>query len=128
MTKLVMDAYAWIEYFEGSRQGKKVQDLIQEGNEILTHTLTVAEVASKISRKGKDGTAAYHALHALTKIITTNDDFSRDAGLLHAHLRQRIDHFGLADAFVLLLARQQNAKVVTGDPHFKGMDNVIFLN
>lgn len=122
-----MDAYAWIEYLEGSSQGKRVQRMIQEGNEILTHTLTVAEVVSKISRKGLDGAAAYHALHALSRIITTDEDFSRDAGLLHAQLRPKIDHFGLADTFVLLLARQQGAKVVTGDPHFKSMKEVIFL-
>ena len=30
MTRLVIDAYAWIEYFEGSEIGKKVKELLEK--------------------------------------------------------------------------------------------------
>ena len=30
MTKIVIDAYAWIEYFEGSERGKKVKELLEK--------------------------------------------------------------------------------------------------
>lgn len=126
MTKYIMDAYAWIEYFEGTKQGKVVQELLQD-NEILTHSVTVAEVVSKMRRKGLNGELAFHALQGLTRIIPTEGDDCKMVGLLHAEMRAKIPGFGLADAFVLHLARDRQGRVVTGDHHFQHERGVLFL-
>lgn len=127
MTKYVIDAYAWIEYFEGSFQGKKVRDILTGEHEILTHAVTVAEVVSRMKRKGFDGEAAFHALQGLSQMIPINVDFSMEVGLVHAETRAKVPGFGLADAFVLVLARKVGGKIVTGDPHFQQEKGVVFL-
>lgn len=127
MTKYIIDAYAWIEYFEGSSQGKKVRDMLSGEHEILTHAVTVAEVVSRMKRKSFDGEAAFGALQGLSQIIPATADFSQEVGLAHAETRAKVPGFGLADAFVLVLARKAGGKIVTGDPHFQQEKGVVFL-
>ncbi len=49
-------------------------------------------------------------------------NFSKEVGIACAKIKKKIKDFGLADAFVLI-----TAKILTGDPHFKGMNNVVYL-
>ena len=43
MTKFVIDAYAWIEYLEGSEEGMKVSEIIEDDlNDVFTSSATVA--------------------------------------------------------------------------------------
>src|SRR3989344_3150786 len=126
MTKYVIDAYAWIEYLEGSKQGKVVQEILFGQHEIITSAVTIAEVVSRIKRKGMDGEAAYRALQGLSIIVPLDAEMCKEVGLLHAETRYRISGFGLADAFVLSLARKIGGKIVTGDPHFKSEKGVLF--
>ncbi len=127
MTKFVIDAYAWIEYLEGSSQGYIVKGLLFSNHEILTHAVTMAEVVSRIKRKGFDGEAAFRAIQGLSQIIPADADFCKEVGLIHAQTRAKVPGFGLADAFVLVLARRVGGKIVTGDPHFKSEKGVLFL-
>lgn len=127
MTKYVIDAYAWIEYFEGTAQGKIMRSLLIPANEILTHVVTVTEVVSRIERKGFDGESAFNAILGLSKIIPLDITSCKEIGFLHASQRKKIPGFGLADTFVLHLARTTGGKIVTGDPHFQHEKNILFL-
>ncbi len=127
MTKYIIDAYAWIEYFEGSNQGKILHKILTPENEILTHAVTVSEVVSRIERKGFAGESAFNAILGLSKIIPLDIASCKEIGFLHASQRKKIPGFGLADTFVLYLSRTTGGKIVTGDPHFQNEKNVLFL-
>lgn len=118
--KYVIDAWAWLEYLNGSNLGLKVKELIKNGN-VFTSAVTVAEVISKVERKGMDTSVAFNAITSLSKIIEIDEFFSREAGLLHADIKKSRPNFGLADSFVLQAAINLHAKVLTGDPDFKGL-------
>jgi predicted nucleic acid-binding protein len=60
-------------------------------------------------------------------IVEADGELSYEAGILHAEIRRTIRDFGLADAYVLATARRLGAKVLTGDPHFNGVDDAIML-
>jgi len=125
---VVVDAYAWIEYFFGSAAGKKVQAIVEdEKNIIITSAVTVAELASKFARVGEKFDDARAVLLSLSSIETINWDNAEDTGALHAQLRKTRKHIGLADAFVILTARKAGAKILTGDDDFKGLPGVIFV-
>ncbi len=64
---------------------------------------------------------------ALSLIFNINFDFVEEAGKLHADLKKDRKNISLADAFVLLTAKKLNARVVTGDPDFKGLREVILI-
>jgi len=126
--KLVVDSHAWIDYFEGGDSGKEVMEYLEDSNnEIVTNILNLAEISSFFDRRGKDGQEAHKIILSNSKIYNFNVDFSREAGKLHAQIRKKIKDFGLIDAFVLLTARKINAKVLTGDPHFKGFKETILI-
>ena len=128
MTRFVIDAYAWIEYFIGSEKGGKVAEIIEKDeNEIFTNNVTLAEIVSKIQRSGKNYVKSFETVLAYSKVFTFDENFSKDVGLLHAKIREKIKDFGLADAFVLQTAISLSAKIVTGDEHFKGMKNVVLI-
>ena len=44
--KVVLDSFAWIEYFSGSLRGEKVRQFVEDGN-ATTPTIVIAEVSEK---------------------------------------------------------------------------------
>lgn len=126
--RYVIDAYAWIEYLIGSRAGEKVKSVLEEeGNEIFTCAVTVAEVISKTAREGRDFEAAYDILLSDSQVVNVNEDVSKEAGVLHSEMRKTRRDFGLADAYVLAVARRTKSRILTGDVHFKGVKEAIII-
>jgi predicted nucleic acid-binding protein len=128
LNKYVIDAWAWIEYFRGTPYGAKLNEILEDPTtEVYTCAITVAEVISKTARDGRDAEAAYDMLLSNSQIVNIDDQFSKNAGLLHSKMRQTRKDFGIADAFVLAAANKLEAKIVTGDAHFKGLKNAILI-
>lgn len=128
MNKYIVDAWAWIEYFRGTEYGAKLNDLLEDpNNEICTCAITVAEIISKTAREGRDVEAAYDMLLSNSQIIKLDEQISKQAGIFHFKMRQTIKDFGIADAFILAAADKLEAKVITGDPHFKSVKNAVMI-
>ena len=128
MTRYVIDAYAWIEYLIGSKAGTKVNAILEEEtNQSYTCAVTVAEVVSKVAREGQATETAYNILINNSQVIDGDEDLSKEAGLLHAEMRKKEKDFGLADAYVLATATKLKAKILTGDPHFRSVRDVVML-
>jgi predicted nucleic acid-binding protein len=127
--KYVIDAYAWIEYLVGSRAGEKIRSALEkETNEIYTCAVTVAEVVSKTAREDREFETAYDILLSNSQVVDIDEEISKEAGVLHCEMRKTKKDFGLADAYVLAVARTVNAKILTGDPHFRGVKEAVLIN
>jgi predicted nucleic acid-binding protein len=120
MTSLVIDSWTWVEYLDGSPEGKKVDRAMQEDSGLWTSVATVSEVVSKYRRKGKDEAPAISAMTALSKIGIPSLEDARQAGKIHSEIKPKVPNFSFADSFVLQLARKVGGKVLTGDPDFRG--------
>jgi predicted nucleic acid-binding protein len=128
MNSYVIDAYAWIEYLDGTEAGKQVKKIIEDdANEIYTCAVTVAEVISKVARKGLDIKTAYDILLGNSQVVNVDEELSKETGLLHAEMRKKEKDFGLADAYVLATAKRLKSKVLTGDLHFKNVKEAIVI-
>jgi len=128
LNKFIVDAWAWIEYFRGSEYGAKLNDILEDHTtNIYTCAITVAEIISKTARDGRDVEAAYDMLLSNSQIIKLDEQISKQAGLFHFKMRQTSKDFGIADAFILAAANKLEAKIITGDPHFKGVKNAIMI-
>jgi predicted nucleic acid-binding protein len=125
----VVDAYSWIDYFDGNTAGQKVKVHIENpANEIITNILNLAEISSFLKRRNTEKTEeVFNVLFSISKIYNFDSEFSKNAGLLHAEIRKRIKDFGLIDAFVLLTARKLKAKIITGDEHFRNIKETILI-
>jgi predicted nucleic acid-binding protein len=128
LNKYIIDAWGWIEYFRGTQHGAKLNDLLENpATEIYTCAITVAEIISKTAREGQDVEAAYDMIISNSKIIKLDEQLSKQAGLLHFKMRQTSKDFRIADAFILAAANKLETKIITGDPHFKGVKNAIMI-
>ncbi len=126
--RYIIDAYAWIEYLIGSEPGISVKAILEdESNDIFTCAVTVAEVVSKTIREGRNAETAYSILTGNSVIIDIDSEISRDAGVLHADMRKTRKDSGLSDAYVLAASRINGSKILTGDPHFQGIQNAILV-
>ncbi len=127
MSKLLIDSSAWIEYFNGTKKGGKVRELIKN-NEIYTTSITLAEISSKFRRSQMDPRPGNEIILSNSKIVNTGNELSFNAGILHAEIRLLKPKFSLSDAYILQAARDLKGKVVTGDYDFKGFKETIFLD
>jgi predicted nucleic acid-binding protein len=128
MNRYILDAYAWIEYLIGSKAGEKVRAILEEETtEVYTGAVTVAEVVSKTAREGRDFEAAYDIVLSNSQVVNIDEEVSREAGVLHSEMRRTKKDFGLADAYVLAIARRIKSKVLTGDLHFNGVKEAILI-
>jgi len=128
LTRFVVDGWAWIEYFEGTLKGKKVKEIVENSdNDIFTHLMNVSEVASAASRKNMDCDSIIDVIISISSVYTGDEKFAANVGKRHAEIRRKVRDFGLIDACVLATAEKMNAKILTGDPHFNEMKNVVML-
>ena len=126
--KYVIDAYAWIEYLIGSKAGEKVKSILEkETNDIYTCAVTVAEVISKTAPEGREFETIYDILLSNSQIVNIDEEISKEAGVLHCEMRKTKRDFGLADVYVLAVARTVNAKILTGDPHFRSVKEAVLI-
>jgi predicted nucleic acid-binding protein len=127
MAKFVVDAYAWIEYLDGTDAGRTVSAALENNDDIYTCAVTLAEVVSKVARIGKDAKVAYDVLLSNSRVVSVDEELSFQGGLLHCEMRKTAKDFGLADAYVLATARRVKSKILTGDPHFKSLKEAIMI-
>ena len=124
----MVDAWAWIEYLIGGNCGIKLKEVLEEeGSEVYTCTITLAEVISKVAREGRDVQAAYSMLLSNSQVVNADEELSLKAGLLHCEMRKTLKDFGLADAYVVATARRLKSKILTGDMHFKNVKEAVLI-
>ncbi len=123
MTVLI-DSWAWIEYFKGSEFGEKAREYIESDQEIIISAISVSEVQGFLLRHGDaynpDKTLKF--MLEVSFVIPVNVSIALEAASLKQELKM-----GLADALILATARQHACPVVTGDDDFEGKKDVIYI-
>ena len=126
-SEYVIDSYAWIEYFKGSKEGKSARKYIEDqGN--ITPTIVIAELAHKYKREGwdfwKDDLEFIEANSALIKLTAK---LAEGAGIINAEMKKEDKTWGMSDSIVLATGRNYGVKVVTGDEHFRNLDDAVMI-
>jgi len=125
--KYFIDSSAWIEYFEGSSAGEKVNNILEKDNEIFILNINIGEVISFLKRKGKNFEVAYESMIKRAKIFKLTPRISKEAGILHAEKRINKSTISLADTLMICATKFIGAKIITKDPHFKNITEAIML-
>lgn len=126
---MFLDTFAWIEYFEGTAKGAKVRTRLDAVEVAYTSPMVLAEVVSKYTRLHGPEDARRRVVFILEHcvLVEHTEDIGVAAGALHAELKPKIEGIGLADCFVLAAARSRKTRVLTGDPHFRGVEDAEML-
>lgn len=125
--KYLVDSYAWIEYLDGSFAGEKVMKILKGGNEIYSLNLVISEVVSRVKRKKGNFELAYNSIVSNSKIVEMTPEIAKESGLFHSEIRNKIKDFGLVDSIVFVISKKLNAKILTGDEHFRKFKEAVMI-
>lgn len=124
----IIDSYAWVEYFIGSQKGEILKKLfLDDKNKFTTIECCLAEIKGWAAKNEKDFDQMFRVIRANSQITALSIHDWIDAGKERFEQRKIKKDFGLIDATILVKQKEFNCKIVSGDTHFKGMKNVVFL-
>jgi predicted nucleic acid-binding protein len=124
-----------VEILKLSPAGKKAKTYLEESDEAFTPSIVMAELARKYLREGVDARtigAWLQGISEATEVCPIDIELSVVSAKAAVDLtlkarRDRIESPGLGDALVLGTTRVVDGKVLTGDSHFKGLEETIWL-
>lgn len=121
---VLIDSWCWIEYYKGTANADAVAKYI-EGNMIAyVSTINLSEIYRwfLLSYTDKEAKSALRDVKDRCFIVSVDDKIAVMAAKIKHELK-----WGLGDSIMLATARTKNARVVTGDPDFQGLDEAIFI-
>jgi len=133
--KTVIDAYAWIEIFIGSKKGDKARENLTKADETYTPDVVMAEIARKYLREGIEEQIILERLNTIedtSDIASIDKNVALESAKCYMQLSEKAKTKGLKtpslfDAIVLATARLLHAKIVTADEHFKDMPETLWI-
>ena len=128
--KYVIDSYAWLEYFMNTTVGEKVREIIESSeHEKLTPTICLSEIYAKVLKtEGLERAEIQRAFIKLrSALVPLSEDIAVESAKVDVEMKKKVKGWGLADSIVLGTARLKRAKVVTGDEHFKDLEQTVYI-
>jgi predicted nucleic acid-binding protein len=136
MQKYVFDTYAWIEYFLGSEKGKTVKELVENPKDrIYTPEIVLFEMSRKYMREGYSADETERRISfvlAKSRTVPFEPALAVNASQAFTSLEEKARKEGrrspgLVDGILKGSGEFLGAKIVTGDEHFEGLADVLFL-
>jgi len=133
--KIVVDSYAWIELFVGSDKGRIVKDRLGKAEEVYTPDIVLAEIARKYHRENIGIPTIEARLQTISEaslVIPIDKVVAVKGAELDFELKRKAREGGLKepslfDALILAFSKVVGASLMTGDEHFRGMSDVIWI-
>jgi predicted nucleic acid-binding protein len=125
---MLLDTYAWVEFFIGSKAGKKVLKAIQE-NRCFTSILSLAEIVDWCFKNDlKEKAKQYiEIVEKASTILNITKEIAILAGEMNQEREKKVKGWGMIDSIILATATFYNLKILTGNSHFKDLENVEIL-
>jgi len=122
----VIDTWVWVEYYLG--EDPRVNEYIENDNvDLFTSTITLTEMIKFLHQKGEDSEnirTVVSEIGVRSLVLPVTESIA----ILAGEYRSEGFKGGIADTIILATARSGGHTVVTGDPHFRGLDDAIFIH
>lgn len=118
---IVLDTWAWVHYWQGDM---RVHPFIEGTGQLITSVITVAELEHHNTHNPAKMEEMLLEIQQRSRIVPIDINIARLAG----NVRSRMKEGGIADALIIATAMINQAKVLTGDPHFKTLPDVILID
>jgi len=119
---VLVDSWAWIEYFKGSNLGIKAKNVIESGEQLLISTINISEIYHFLLNNKMDAEKLIKFVLDSSFVIQLDTQIAIKAANIKFTKK-----LGMADAIVLATAEENNAMILTGDDDFKNIKNVIYI-
>lgn len=125
---VVVDSFAWIEYFKATDTGQKAREFIDDlKNTLFTVDVCVAEIKFWALQKKLVFNEMFAVIRSNSTIIETNSNDWLEAAEIKFEHRKTLPNFGLVDALIIAKSNEIGAKILTGDKHFKNEKNAVMI-
>lgn len=121
---ILLDSWAIIELFRGTKEGARVHELLKQNPLAYTTVLNLYEVHYRIQMGEGEREAQQVTDFVESRLNVLNIDRALALAASELHAKEKL---GTVDAFSLAAARCKNATLVTGDPDFKHTPGVTYL-
>jgi len=121
---VLIDSWAWIEYFRGSKAGEKIRRYIEGREKAIISAINIAEVYRWIL-SFYDEKVAEEKVDIMKErcfVIPVDEEIA----IMAAKIKHR-EKLGLGDALIYATAKKESAMLLTGDSDFEGKEDVIFV-
>jgi predicted nucleic acid-binding protein len=129
VTGILIDTYTWIEIFRNSPWGRQALECIEQNSPLAVSVLTLYELQYHFNDLyGEEKTGSFIATiltHA--EVIPVDMQIAVAAGTIRTGQKKKGNGMGTVDCMILATARIHNLKVLTGDMHFKGLEETILI-
>ncbi len=129
----MIDTFAWVEYLIGFKAGKIAKQYIDGGNS-LTPSIVIVELRKWFLREIEAGRRSeremqnhFAFIESVSRVVPLDLALSLEAGQTDFIMKKRIKNWPIADSVVYATGRSHGAQVISGDPHFRGLEGVIFI-
>jgi predicted nucleic acid-binding protein len=125
MSTLLIDSFAWLEILSGSERGKKAIEIMKDADELYTSVLNLYEIRYRAEEISDEEKALYiiKKIKKNCKILDIDEQIALEGG--RTKLQNR--GIGAVDCLLLATAKIKKLKILSGDEHFNGLENVISI-
>lgn len=124
MSRYVLDSFAILVFLQQEQGWERVRDLFMEASEgnteLYMSVINMAEVKYILARRRMDKPQALAAIEALPISIVSADDYIDQVIELKAGYT-----ISLADCFGAAIAIQLSCPIVTADPEFRNLEDIL---
>ena len=120
---VLIDSSGWIEYFSNGKNASRYLVFIEKASKknCLTPTIIIYEVYKKIKKEFGESKAN----QVIAQIVDCSQLVELDERIaLHAAEISLQSGLAMADAIIKATADLNGCRLITGDHHFKGLENV----
>lgn len=121
---ILIDSSGWLQYFfDEPLAGRYYENYLKDPTQVVTPVIVLYEVYKKIMQQRDEESANIAAAYLQETEIVNIDEkivfLAADLSIRH--------QLPMADAIIYATARIKEAPLVTSDPHFEGLQGVIFI-
>ena len=119
----LVDSCGWLEYFADSPYADVYAPAIEDTGTLLVPTICILEVGKRVlAQRGEDAALQVAAVMHQGQVVPLDGHLALSAAKIGSDWK-----LPLADSVILATARAHGALVWTHDAHFKGLENVRYV-
>jgi len=124
----VLDTYALVELFNGTKKGQVVGELLVQGKSAIS-ILALAELSDKCAKENRAIQPFVDGLKSAVAILPLTQEIALQTGKTKQKLRMISKNVSFADCVHFLTAQSVEASFVTGDSDFQPIkeQGILFL-
>jgi predicted nucleic acid-binding protein len=130
---VVFDSYAWLEYAMGNPRAEDIASYLENDEvEILTPSTVLAEVGdvlrrNAVAKETRNQVITY--IKGKSLIVSIDSTIAESAGEINFvnNVEKKIKNWEMLDSMVYAVATERRGRVLTGDPHFKDLKDIIYI-